>query len=726
MVRGAPTTRYATIKANWQLYEVTGLGLGQTAQITKVNGQPNGGFTDVRDGVANQGAFNNIAPFYLPDGRIGFVSDAPRGGASAGHLYPLLDEYENGVTVGGIWTLRPDAADPAATATLIEDAPSGAFSPFVDSFGRIIFTKWDHLRTDGRGQHGGTPQGAINFAGEAPTAQRITRPTVGPYSILPAPYNTYGDEFFPESSQGDFDPACPLASLNLANPSANCTATGKNVFLSRLETFVDAYGRTVQSHDFNHFFPWMMFSDGSGEETLNHVGRHEWGGSFMAPTFVGDTSLTYLNPHRQKIANQRMMAGSAGMFQTRQDPLDPRRFCGVYSLEFKRAATGNIICVDGHPETNPDAMAIANLTSRGDLGAPDTMTAPFGYRDPLMMTSGVLVASVTPYSAELIGGERYVCAQTRTPSGETVMIGNEAVAVMNLSVNYDLHLATVVPSGGVYSKGTELVPRRERTIRFMTGSGSVDRYVGPLWELQPVEVAPRPVPQVTSGTIPAIEAALIAEVLSPRGLALADLVAWLKAEGLSLIVGRNMTSRDRGDRAQPYNLEVVTRAGVHGARTVASDYVAGTTSLYDITALELFQGDRIRGYDGALNLNNTTSTTRGRRILAVPMHDETAITMNHLGTPPPAGAANRNHAPLFADGSFAAFVPAGRALSWQLVGSDGRPQIRERNWVSFAPGEVRVCASCHGANTADQAGGPPPTNSPDALRALLQAWAAAR
>ena len=34
-------------------------------------------------------------------------------------------------------------------------------------------------------------------------------------------------------------------------------------------------------------------------------------------------------------------------------------------------------------------------------------------------------------------------------------------------------------------------------------------------------------------------------------------------------------------------------------------------------------------------------------------------------------------------------------------------------------GEVRVCASCHGINTADQAGNPPPSNEPQALRKLL-------
>ncbi|MGZ5441948.1 MAG: hypothetical protein ACXW5U_24685 [Thermoanaerobaculia bacterium] len=47
--------------------------------------------------------------------------------------------------------------------------------------------------------------------------------------------------------------------------------------------------------------------------------------------------------------------------------------------------------------------------------------------------------------------------------------------------------------------------------------------------------------------------------------------------------------------------------------------------------------------------------------------------------------------------------------------------MRERYWLTFQPGEVRVCSSCHGVNTRDQLGQAPPTQSPEALRALLKA-----
>ncbi|HEX9921778.1 MAG TPA: hypothetical protein VGD99_03875, partial [Anaerolineae bacterium] len=74
------------------------------------------------------------------------------------------------------------------------------------------------------------------------------------------------------------------------------------------------------------------------------------------------------------------------------------------------------------------------------------------------------------------------------------------------------------------------------------------------------------------------------------------------------------------------------------------------------------------------------------------------------------------------DGSMAAFVPARRAMSWQLTDSAGTGVVRERFWLTFQPGEVRVCASCHGLNEQDQAGNPRPTNPPEALRQLLQYW----
>jgi hypothetical protein len=48
--------------------------------------------------------------------------------------------------------------------------------------------------------------------------------------------------------------------------------------------------------------------------------------------------------------------------------------------------------------------------------------------------------------------------------------------------------------------------------------------------------------------------------------------------------------------------------------------------------------------------------------------------------------------------------------------------VRERYWLTFQPGEIRTCASCHGINAFDQTNHPPPTNTPLALIRLLNHW----
>jgi Tol biopolymer transport system component len=122
------------------------------------------------------------------------------------------------------------------------------------------------------------------------------------------------------------------------------------------------------------------------------------------------------------------------------------------------------------------------------------------------------------------------------------------------------------------------------------------------------------------------------------------------------------------------------------------------------------QADLLRGFkpDGV-------NPAPGRRVLAQPWHD------SEDDNPPvingPAGGRMIDD-----DGSFAAILPARRAMSWQLVDTNSAPIVRERYWVTFQPGEIRTCANCHGVNTTDQAGHAPPVNKPEALRTLLQWW----
>jgi hypothetical protein len=183
---------------------------------------------------------------------------------------------------------------------------------------------------------------------------------------------------------------------------------------------------------------------------------------------------------------------------------------------------------------------------------------------------------------------------------------------------------------------------------------------------------------------------------------------WLHQRNLALIVSRNVTTRDRADQQQPYNLAVPLAGG-------ASTIGAPGKPVYNISHMQLFQADQIRGYHYA------PTPQAGRRVLAVPMHDAAALAAMGAFPSGPQGSV-----PLAADGSMAAFVPAQRAMAWQLIDGSktGWDQaiVRERNWLSFKPGERRVCTSCHGLNTQDQAGNATPTNPPQALGNLLTQW----
>ncbi|MEZ5332713.1 MAG: hypothetical protein R2991_11805 [Thermoanaerobaculia bacterium] len=209
MAVGAPEQQFVWGDYRWQLYEVTGLGQGQTASIVPVPHQP----TDA----------NNVQPAYGTDGRILFVSDRPRDGQP--HLYPQHDEYESTRTPTGLWSLDPATGD----LFLLNHAPSGAFTPVVDGYGRVVFTRWDHLQRDQQADADeleGEPYGTFNYSGEGPGS-------------VPLPIR---DEVFPEP-----------------RPERQDLLQGTN----------------LEGHTLNHFFPWQIEEDGTGEEIVNHLGRHE-------------------------------------------------------------------------------------------------------------------------------------------------------------------------------------------------------------------------------------------------------------------------------------------------------------------------------------------------------------------------------------------------------------------------------------------------------------------
>src|SRR5205823_2654283 len=138
--------------------------------------------TPVITKIANQPAqYNNISPIYGTDDKIIFTSDRPRDGQR--NLYPQRDEYEEAPTVTGLWSLDPASGN----LFMLNHTPSGAFTPSIDSFGRLIFTRWDHLQRDQQAdtdaKSGGSGYGTFNFSDETPNAQKLNNNT----EIFPEP-----------------------------------------------------------------------------------------------------------------------------------------------------------------------------------------------------------------------------------------------------------------------------------------------------------------------------------------------------------------------------------------------------------------------------------------------------------------------------------------------------------------------------------------------------------
>jgi hypothetical protein len=331
MVIGAPPQQYQYVTRYWQIYEVTGLGQGDTPVITKVPNQP--------------ATFNNVSPLYASDDRVLFTSDRPRNGAA--HLYPQLDEYEEAPTVTGIWSLAPATGD----LRLLDHAPSGDFTPIVDSFGRVVFTRWDHLQRDQQADAdaiGGGGYGTFNWSDESAAS-------------VPLPNR---DEVYPEPRPERAD---LLAGTNL------------------------------EGHTFNQFFPWMMNQDGTELEVLNHIGRHELHGYFNRSInddanvreFIAETSGRF-NPNEIE-----------ALLQIKESPVTPGRYFGIDAPEFYTHASGQVVSLPGQPGLHADQIAVTYHTHRSTSGYNgDGQPVPTGhsghYRNPLPLADGTVLVAHTP------------------------------------------------------------------------------------------------------------------------------------------------------------------------------------------------------------------------------------------------------------------------------------------------------------------------------------------
>ena len=433
--------------------------------------------------------YKNVAPLYGTDDRILFTSDRPHNGNP--NLYPQLDEYESAPTNTGLWSMNADGSD----LKLLDHTPSGAFTPIIAADGRIIYTRWDHLQRDQQNNDGTLSYGAFNYTSEHNATKLST--------------NT---EIFPES-----------------------------------RTLPAGYGHTM-----NQFIPWQINEDGTGLETLNHIGRHE-----LLRYFTSQRAglPEFIPPQTRRTAER--------MYQLKEDPLRPGYFYGTYAPEFQTHAAGQIVALNAAEGVNADDMQVAYITDPATREVGTSTTNPLGhFRNPLPLSDGCLLAVRTT-----------VADKDSTTSGI-------------LSAKYDFHLSRLQLSGNYYAPVERIIPSGiTKSISYWDNQPYTQvSYSGVLWELDPVEVRARARPTKHSDPLPAIETQILSEELGgPTGID--KLREFLQTRNLALLVSRDVTRR--ADKQQEYNLKVF------GSAKQTSD---GSTPTIELAHLQFMQGDLVRGY----------------------------------------------------------------------------------------------------------------------------------
>ncbi|MBB5033914.1 Calx-beta domain-containing protein [Prosthecobacter vanneervenii] len=633
MVVGAPTSTSDTTVFHWQLYEITNFASGQTPVITLVSGQPTN--------------YNNVYACYDTQDRIIFVSDAPRNLDAA--LYPQLDEYLSQPTNTGLWRL--DRANGNELVQIVH-TPSGAFSPFIDSAGRVIFVQWDHLSRD-------------VFA----TYDRVPNTSIG--------------ETWTQTSNGNrtYDSEAANSGYT-AGTTANYATYNNYPEPRNFDKTALAAGVNINGLAFNQFFPWECREDGSSHEVQNHAGRHEISPSFTK-SFTDDPVLVNSTATGNRTVH---------MFNVVEDPVTPGRFYATSIPEFGTHSAGSLLSYDLGISTNPDSLTLNLVTPFVNVPNTALGQSPLGspvsiYRNPTPLSDGTLLAVHTL-------ADQY---------------DNNSGTATSPKSRYSFRLRMLILSGATYVADTSNNPTSPANVSLSyIANGQTLTYSGaPLWELDPVEVLNRSAskPAQLNSAIASVEQGVFDSV----GVHAPTFQNYLKTRNLAVVVNRNSTHRDAADKQQPFNLKVSWSS----TQTLSSTYQNGD-KIYDIGYLQILQSDAIRGYQPA---GLPAGGWPGRRIMPMPLHQNLSEMPTVQGTP--SGAVK-----LGTDGSWAAVVPARRAVSWHLMDGTGtKSVIKERYWVNFAPGEVRTCAVCHGVNTKDQANNlGVPTNAPQALVDLLNFW----
>ena len=674
MVIGAPSGPNDNTNFVWQLYEIT---LPSQAQL-------NASVQPVLTRVANQPAYNNVMPCYTPGGQFIFASDRPFDGQA--HL-TQREEYLGLPTVSGLWKL-----DPATNSLqLIHHSPSGSFSPTIDSAGRVIFVNWDHLSRDI----------------EAVTDERDSDPNYGE----PDP-NTFGGWSATGNGSGNFGDESAGAAFTLGfpygqGPHLDFFPEPRN---SDKKSLTLEWNNSINGATTNIFLPWMINADGSGGEILNHVGRHEVAGAFKR-NFTTDNNLVDLNPSVAPGYGGLTVHNFFNSFMwVHEDPLHAGTFFGTDSVDLGTHGAGQIIkLINAGPNANPDTMLV-NYITNSVTGAAKPQNIPIVragmnitqppspftplttpetlYRTPVPLADGALIAS-TATGIDQTDWNRGTVSQPSTPWN---------FRIKSLKLQSGTYVPDITLTNGLTISTTYFVPGVAQPVTFTNVTA---------WELDPAEIAARTVPVLATSAVDPIEAAVFAS----NGVDIPTFQNYLVQQNAALSISRNVTKRDLHDRQQPYNLKI------SWSNTQTTAPSPNNAPIYNVGWIQFLQADLRRGY-----LLGGANPAPGRRVVATPLHDTIGENVVAPGAPP--GSVR-----LGDDGSFAAVLPAGKAMTWHLLDNDvaKTSQVKERFWVTFTKGEIRTCANCHGINTSDQSGTvanpvTKPTNPPQALSALLQSW----
>jgi hypothetical protein len=265
------TQQFQVIPANtrWQMYEIAGLAKAATPVLTKVANQPT--------------EYNNVSPIYGSDDRIFFSSDRPITGNPI--HYPQIEEYESGPTSLGPVEARSRRPGRSRSSTT---RLGPVHLPFLDSFGQVIFTRWDHLQQDQQALN--AVEKALNPAaddffraytylnendvGEASASSSRTSCAARPRSTRRATTCRHGARARLRCPSTTEATRCLWASANLdkVGQAAGIVSGRANQPLHAAEQV-----RPVRQPALHLFVPWQINQDGTGHETFRHMGRQDVG-----------------------------------------------------------------------------------------------------------------------------------------------------------------------------------------------------------------------------------------------------------------------------------------------------------------------------------------------------------------------------------------------------------------------------------------------------------------